>query len=221
MGTEDLYHKNKIRKAKDLQRRVAVKDPYETVLIICEDTKSVPYYFKECIRLFRLNSANVKVIPGKGSAPISIIEQAMQIGEETSGIDHIFCVFDQDNHESFDRAIDRIRLHNEQNDLKKPKYTLVKSIPCFEIWLLLHFVYSTKQYEMKPQKSAAEQVCHEVKKYIPKYSKNDVTWFNEIKNRMDIAIKHAKQLELYHGKNRSPNPSTNMHEIIEYLMRLK
>ena len=34
VGTDDLFYKNKIRKEKDLRRRKAIKDPYETIWII-------------------------------------------------------------------------------------------------------------------------------------------------------------------------------------------
>ena len=45
--------------------------------------------------------------------------------------------------------------------------------------------------------------------------------FDDIKNKMTIAIKNAKQLERHNNSGKSINPSTNMHELIEYLMCLK
>jgi hypothetical protein len=45
----------------------------------------------------------------KGAAPISVVECAEERAAEQGGYDTIFCVFDRDGHESFDRARARIR----------------------------------------------------------------------------------------------------------------
>lgn len=47
MGTDDLFHKRRAKKAKDLRRRKARRDPYDKVLIVCEGSKTEPYYFTD------------------------------------------------------------------------------------------------------------------------------------------------------------------------------
>ena len=222
MGSESLFHKNKIRKEADLQRRKATKAPYETIWIICEDSKSVPYYFKECIKYFRLNAANVVIVPSKGSAPISVIEHAIETAKQTEGIDQIACVFDHDNHESFERAINTINNHKpKQKDKSKPKYLIITSIPCFEIWLLLHFRLTTKPFQPTKNKSAAELLISNLQKDIPTYTKNNTIWFNNLISRIDDAIKNAKQLDKQNKNDKFSNPSTKIHLLIEHLMNLK
>jgi len=45
MGTDNLFHKRKAKKAVDLARRKALRAPYAKVLVVCEGEKTEPYYF--------------------------------------------------------------------------------------------------------------------------------------------------------------------------------
>ncbi len=47
MGTDNLFHKRKERKAEGLRRRQASKAPYDVILIVCEGGKTEPNYFTE------------------------------------------------------------------------------------------------------------------------------------------------------------------------------
>lgn len=40
MGSDKLFQRKKIRSEKELARREAKKAPHETILIVCEDSKS-------------------------------------------------------------------------------------------------------------------------------------------------------------------------------------
>lgn len=40
MGTDNLFHINKARKAESHQRKKARRDPYERMLIVCEGKKN-------------------------------------------------------------------------------------------------------------------------------------------------------------------------------------
>lgn len=83
MGSDKLFQKKKFRREKELARKKANKEPYETLLIVCEDSKSSPNYFKEIIRHYKLNTANVNIQPSKGSAPISVVEHALEFSRTT------------------------------------------------------------------------------------------------------------------------------------------
>jgi len=105
--SDKLFQKKKSRHKKDLARKEAKRSPYETILIACEDSKSSPNYLSEIRKYFRLNTANVIVMPSKGSAPISVVEYSIEIAKTMPQIDRIACVFDRDNHESYERAINK------------------------------------------------------------------------------------------------------------------
>lgn len=108
MSSDQKFQKKKFLRAKALARSKPTKAPYATIAIICEDSKSSPSYFNEIKKHFRLNTANIIVIPSKGSAPISVVDHAIEMTKTTPGIDHVACVFDRDTHESYARALSKL-----------------------------------------------------------------------------------------------------------------
>ncbi len=184
--------------------------------------KSSSSYFKELKKHFRLNTANVIVVPSEGSAPISVVNHAIEMAKNTPDIDHVACVFDRDTHESFERALNRLNeFRPKRNDKSKPIYKAITSTPCYEIWLLLHFCYTTKSYSASGTKSAGDNLTTDLCKHLSSYKKNTIDWFDDIINNLEMAIKHAKQLQKYNSSTNSTNPSTNVHELVEFLIRLQ
>lgn len=102
MGTDDLFHKRKAKKASDLTRRKARRAPYTKVLLVCEGEKTEPHYFNGLKDHYGLNSANVEICGDCGSDPLSIIDHAKQRYREEKdagdAFDRVFCVFDKDAH---------------------------------------------------------------------------------------------------------------------------
>jgi hypothetical protein len=222
VGSDQIFKKKNFRKANELARSRAKKSAYATVTIVCEDSKSSPAYFNELKKYFRLNTANIIVVPSKGSAPISVVDHAIEIAKNTDSIDRVACVIDHDNHESLKRAVNKLKTYKPKDDDKsKPIYQAIVSTPCFEIWLLLHLRYSTKMYISSGKKSAAQCLIDDLLTVLPAYKKNTIDWFDDLSDKINIAIKNAKKLQVYNKKTDSINPGTNMHELIEYLMKLK
>lgn len=213
--------KSKIRYAKDLQRRKPKKEPYKTILIVCEGEKTERLYFEKLKTHLRLSSANIIVVNGTGSAPINLIDFAMKYIEKMADIDEVYCVFDKDEHSTFDAALKKIDAYRpKRNSKSKPKFIAITSTPCFEVWLLLHFCYTSKPYVKSHHKTAAEQVISELKKYFPSYAKSE-SLFLSIKEKQKTAIIHAKKLANENKSMNSNNPSTNVHELVEQLESLK
>ena len=61
MGTDNLHHKRKAKRNRELKRNRAKRAPYERVLIVCEGEKTEPLYFKDLVSYYRLNTANVEI----------------------------------------------------------------------------------------------------------------------------------------------------------------
>jgi hypothetical protein len=78
MGTDNLFHKRKARRASDLNRHKARRDPYAKVLIVCESEKTEPHYFHDLKNCYGLNSANVEIAGNTGSAPSNLYDYARQ-----------------------------------------------------------------------------------------------------------------------------------------------
>src|SRR5690349_5956269 len=137
------FKHGKFRSAKELARSKPTKSPYETIFIVCEDSKSAPAYFNEMRKQLRLNTANVRVVPGRGAAPISVVDHGIDLAKSTAGIDCIACVFDRDAHESFNRAKNKLAEQKPKRGNKSnPRFLAITSNPCFELWILLHFNFS-------------------------------------------------------------------------------
>ncbi len=75
-----------------------------------------------------------------------------------------------------------------QKNSKEAQFII--SNPCFEVWFLLHFRYSTKQY------LSGEAVIKDLKTFVPEYKKNlDIS--GQLDSSRGMAIKNAKRLRNY------------------------
>lgn len=220
MGTDNLFHKRKERRAESLRRKSSSKASYDRVLIVCEGAKTEPNYLKEIRTFYRLNTANIDICGNEcGSDPLSVVNYAIKRFRSDSDYDRVYCVLDRDKHSTFDAAIDKLR----QTKLgKKVIFEAIISVPCFELWLLLHFKYTTRQFSAPCGESNCELVVAELKKIakMPGYVKGANNIFALTKDRLPDAIRHAKQLQKHNESAGTDNPSTKMHDLIEYLLEL-
>lgn len=104
---------------------------------------------------------------------------------------------------------------------KKSKIAqFIVSNPCFEVWFLLHFVYSTKAF------ASGKAVIDELKKYIPGYEKNkDISGI--IMPGLADAIGNVQRLRQYHQDNgclwpsKDCNPYSDVYKVIEAISSRK
>lgn len=231
MGSEDLFHKRKAKTQQDSARRNASRKPYDHALIVCEGEKTEPFYFEEMRVYLELDSANIKIDGSCDSSPKSVVEYAIDLflkGRIKGGdYDRVFCVFDRDQHETFGYALDKINSINVE--LKTEKYSkedvfmAVRSVPAFEYWFLLHFIPSTKPYSPLGTKSVGDQVIDDLKNFLPNYEKKQkgIYKYSIDNGLIDGAKAHSKRI-FENSKNTGDiNPSTNVHDLVEYLENLK
>jgi hypothetical protein len=220
MGSDDLFRKRKAWKAERHRRRKAKQSPYERVLIVCEGAKTEPNYFRWLRETFRLNRENVVVAHKKtGLDPKSLVEYAISEYNAEKDFDRVCCVFDRDKHATYQAALDKIR----STRLKGGRQIhAITSVPCFELWLLLHFTCTTRQYCAPLGGSDCELVIDDLKNYIPGYEKRSMDLLLYIDaNRVDDAITNAKHLERFHETSGTDNPSTKVFVLVEYLKGLR
>jgi hypothetical protein len=198
-------------------RRGPVREAYDYVLIVCEGSKSEPNYFNRLRHVYRLSSANVRITPANGSDPMSIVSFAERELVD-AGYDRAFCVFDRDGHTNYAQAIQRI----SQSQLGQTnRLVAIPSVPCFEVWVLLHFSYSTAPFTTVGNSSACDGVVREVRKHIPQYAKGLLTLFEIIEANIDQAIMHARRLAAHNAASGSTNPATQIHRLVDYLRGLR
>ena len=185
------------------------------MLILCEGSKTEPSYFRSLVDRYRLSTANV-VITGSGSDPRALVKKAKSLRdiERQRGdrYDVVYCVFDHDQHTHFNAA---------SNEAYSAKLKLARSWPCFEFWLLLHFVYSRRPYLPSGNRSAADNCVGELQQHLHNYTKGNAGVFEALKNQMENAKSNAGRVLLDVEAIGRCNPSTEVHCLVAYLQALK
>ena len=220
MGCDDLHHKRKAKSERDLARRKTRRAPYERVLIVCEGSKTEPNYLRELIDHLKLNTANVAVDGDCDSSPDRILQYAKSryYKEKKLGdsFDKVYCVFDRDTHDTYEKILAYIAKIRP-----KKTFIAITSVPCFEYWLLLHFDFTARPFMVAGNKSGCDRVIDELRKYIPEYNKGDRDIFNQLMEQTNRAIANGKRAFQQASDDGHDNPSTLMHELVEYLYKLK
>lgn len=216
MSHDQLFKKDRIRREKSLRRQKAKRSPYDVVLIVCEGTKTEPKYFKEMIKAYSLNTANVIVCDTKhGSDPLSVVKCAEGRLRENRELDFAYCVFDRDKHRTFNDAMQVLGSSRYKNKLVR-----ILSDPCFEFWLLLHFAYTTKSFCVAGDDSNCNEVIKELKKYITNYQKGDDQIFQKTRDQLETAITRAEAVEKDQEATGTSNPSTEVYKLVRKLLEL-
>ena len=182
---------------------------------MCEGKKTEPTYFRSLIRRLRLSTANVEV-EGSSSDPSRLVKRAKSLRkkEQRQGdrYDSVYCVFDEDEHEHFAKA---------SEEAQSARLKLARSWPCFEFWLLLHFVYTRRAYLESGNRSPAQNCVRDLRKHMPNYTKGDAGVFEELEDRLETGKRNAtRALSDAEATGRS-NPSTEVHCLIAYLQALQ
>ncbi|MEI8295529.1 MAG: RloB family protein [Alphaproteobacteria bacterium] len=213
MAKKPSHHPSILR-----NRQEAIREEYDMVLIVCEGSETEPNYFKRLRNHYKLSTVNINIAPATESDPVSVVNSAKKEAEKAKEpYDRVFCVYDLvgSQKEKYDQAMSLIKASDGQ-------IKAITSHPCFEVWVLLHFTYSTASFDKAGKSSACGNVIKEIEdKHIPSYNKGDPTLFDELHSRMDKAIENAKKLEKYNQETGSENPGTNLHHLVDYLRKLK
>jgi hypothetical protein len=181
------------------------------VLICCEGEKTEPGYFRDLRRDRRISALVAVVPPDVGTDPKSVVECAVQkmadARRDKIPYTEVWCVFDMDGHAGVPEAFDRASAR---------RISVAFSNPCFELWYLLHFEYSTAQ-------RSGPQVRQRLRdEYIPAYEKSTRVYDN-LACLQQRACAHAARLRRYHeelGQADTGNPSTGVDKLVDSLDRL-
>ena len=178
------------------------------------ENKTELTYLKE----FNRRQKEYRIIPAKGNNtdPENLVEDARKSAIRES-LDYSFgdkaiAVFDTDvgKEQHIRKAVEKAKRENVEVYL---------SNPCFEVWLLLHFKYSTRSYY-----SSAE-VVDELRNVWINYEKN-MSSFECLEDCIKQAIENAERLEQYNREMHSKrdtvafNPGTDIHKLIKQILPL-
>ena len=192
---------------KSHSRKFAETRTTRKVLVLCEDSKTAPYYFRK----FPFDAEDVLIeVVGTGINTDSLVQEAVRRKEQADATGQkyirIWCVFDRDSFpaQNFNEAF-RLARANGIN--------IAYANQCFELWYWLHFDFQQTAV------SRDEYGTRLSDRLGRKYQKNDVTLYEELKTRQTDAIRNSKKLLLCYSpcNPESDDPSTTVHELVEYL----
>jgi hypothetical protein len=206
-----------LRRPESYRRRVPQREPYDYILIVCEGEKTEPNYFHGLRQAHTLSSANIEIVRPPAHDPINIVEYAERRLIE-DGYDRAYCVFDRNGHTGFDAALRKIA--SSENG-KHGRLHAITSVPCFEVWILLHFSYSSSPFNKAGSQSACDRVLAEVKRHFPDYTKGYQDAYAKLAAKVTQAVTNATRLQKENLKTGSTNPGTHMHMIVDHLRNLK
>jgi hypothetical protein len=213
---------------KDLKRRAAFRQERDRVLIVTEGSKTEPDYFRRLIEELGLTTAKVVIVGDGGSAPISVVEDAIKRLSQDDDFEQVYCVFDRDRHASYDQALQALNELAGSTGFKSKVVLAIPSVPCFELWYLLHVSDSRKPYEAaatggSPGQALLADLCK--KNEFSNYEKSGCqAFFETIRPYREIAVQRAESFlraasaegaQEYHE-----NPSTRVYLIVEGLRKI-
>ena len=216
----------KARQAAKLARKKARRAPYERILIVSEGSRTEPHYFREIRAHYRLHTANVQVQPGVlGTQPLQVVEYAEQLflkGDEAKQIhprafERVYAVFDRDDHPTYHNALGKSAALDGKlrSDLGQHiTFQAVASVPCFELWLLLHF-----EDVLAPVNR--NEVYERLQQHLVGYDKGQEGHFERTRSYLDAAKQRAVHLASIHNAHNDIEPYTDMHLLVTLLTTLK
>jgi len=203
------------RRSRDLRRRRGNRPPYDRVLIVCEGLKTEPYYFGEIRQKAKIPSAYIYVVPsGMGTNPISVVKYAEAVfNDKGKGFERIYAVFDRDDHQDYANAIHMAEARNGRlrNEEKQPvTFEAIVSVPCFELWLLLHFL-DVRSWMHR------DSVLKQLRNYISDYEKGMPNLFGMTEPALATAIDRASALKRTNQRIPGEELYTDVHELVDRL----
>jgi hypothetical protein len=214
-----------IRQRAQLERKQNRRASYDRILIASEGTKTEPLYFEEIRRTYRLHTANVVVQPSElGTQPLQVVQYARDLFENGDrhkkipprAFERVFAVFDRDDHRTYHDALALAASLSGKlrNDTKQPvDFRAIASVPCFELWLLLHF-------EDIQQPLHRDDVLRRIKRHIQAYEKGMVDSFRLTHDKFDVAHDRARRRTTLCTAFDGAEPYTDMDLVVELLIGL-
>jgi hypothetical protein len=129
----------------------------------------------------------------------------------------VYVVFDRDEHRTYENAIRMVEARNgtwKNDEKKKVVLEAVVSVPCFELWLLLHFV---EIYAFLHRDDAFTRL----KQCLPDYEKGKAGIYADTVASLPVAMQRAKVLVDRFDRVPGEEPYTDVHKLVEALHLLK
>lgn len=205
-----------VRRATKKDRKRYTRERKEIILIATEGkNKTERNYFREFNR--SIKGCAIVFSDGNNTDPVNIVNDALNSADkrdiEPQNGDSIYAVFDTDFKK--ESQISEARKLAERNGVE-----IILSNPCFEVWLLLHFRYSTRGYQSN------NEVLKELNDVWPEYRKN-IASFKQLRDRCEDAIENTGRLKKFHNETKGTdivercNPSTDVDKLVTRIIEAR
>lgn len=191
-----------------MARKSGFRKVKETLLLVVEG-QTEKIYFNQMRSVLRLSNVSVEPKLSPKNDPFNILETAIKEMKEAN-YQHVWCIFDLDTFTNNPQKYNDI-----VNKARKKNIFIADSRPCFEIWFLLHYRYSTASYD------SSQKVIQELKSFISDYCKKQ-DWIQKkniykiLEPKLVSAIGNSKKLEEYNIINSVEDGSMcNIYKIFE------
>jgi len=190
--------------------------------IFCEGQKTEPNYLKGYLNKFHAGNRLLQIEKTNKNTPVQLVEDAIKLknSNATPNIDSFWVVYDRES-----KAKYTDQLHQKALDLAKSNnINLCLTNVCFEVWLLLHFTYSTAAYQSCDDLLNNSSLRTELRRYgINTYNKADENIFDIIADMVPAARANAVMMNKFilessyttEDKPHLLNPYTKMHSLLD------
>jgi hypothetical protein len=198
-------------------------------LIVCEDSKTEPFYFKTFEKDIPPETIFLRAVgtgrSSKGVVEQAIVERRKLVEEANKNVDEVWAVFDKDDAEKIPANAQRFM--EAFKIAQKEKINIAYSNEVFELWLLLHFI------DVNPDTAIPRAVIYSKmemainsfetdKDFVYEHGKVNVILLLRALGNETNAIERAEKLLVGH-KDKKPidaNPSTTVHLLVKRLRAL-
>jgi len=200
----------------------------DTVLLVCEGTQTEPNYLMELKEYLEIDQAAIDIIPSTGSAPSSVVKYAKEEIERACAKGNpyakVYCVIDKDTHLSYTSALADVKNFNDSSRKNPCKTVLcvIPSVPCFEYWILMHYIPSTAVFGTGSLSPCKHLINTALRAQVPGYQKADRAFSRKvIEDKLSTARQNSVLTLKSTASSGSDDPSTKMHLLIDELEILK
>jgi len=205
------------RNAAQLKRKQGKRPPYPRVLIVCEGSKTEPLYFEDIRKANQVPSAHIRVTHADGTQPRQIVDHAVRLFKATPEYEWVFAVFDRDDHATYHDALaqaGRLDSTLKTSNGDKARFVAVPSVPCFELWFLLHFRDIRAAHHR-------DDLFRFMREHCPGYQKGLGGLYALTSPTLTEATKRARWLQQRFTPHCGRDPYTNADQVVSLLLSIK
>ncbi len=128
-------------------RRSQVRSPLPVVVVVCDDSRTAPAYFRELKREVKQHIAlNISPAGCQGGSPATVVERAIaeheKLRDDDDDRDTVWALIDTER-----EPICRTRAEDAKKNGEKCGIKVALSDPCYEVWTLLHLEDTGRHFD--------------------------------------------------------------------------